>query len=115
MVSLLLNLHRAVTECISGTKVQGYTKRELNDSWVSAQLWIISQVGNDAVYTLQSAGSRTFLDLDKGTPFTSITSPIELTCSGLTANGTSIIGYQETGNPNQRWIITRNTINTAYV
>lgn len=76
MVGVPLSLRCAFSECVLGTKVQGYAKRELNDSWVSAQLWIISQVGNDAVYTIQSAGSRTFLDLDKGRPFTSITSPI---------------------------------------
>ncbi|KAI0090539.1 ricin B-like lectin [Irpex rosettiformis] len=84
---------------VDNTKVQGFEKRELNDVWVSAQLWIISQVGTDPVYTIQNANSRTYADLSG---------------SNL-QSGTPIIGFHGTGNPNQNWIITRNTLKTAYV
>ncbi|TBU36298.1 ricin B lectin domain-containing protein [Dichomitus squalens] len=83
----------------NGTKVQGFTKHELNDEWVSAQLWIITQVPGTDEYTIQNANSRTYLDLTESNP----------------QNGTPIIGYEPTGNPNQHWIITRNSTKTAYV
>jgi len=82
----------------NSTKVQGFTKRELSDSWVPAQLWVISSVGGGQ-YTIENTNSRTFLDLTDGN----------------VANGTRLIGYQATGNPNQCWIITRNSNDTAYV
>ena len=34
---------------------------------------------------------------------------------GLAANGTPIIGYQRTGNPNQQWAFTLHASGTAYV
>ncbi|EPS96276.1 hypothetical protein FOMPIDRAFT_82284 [Fomitopsis schrenkii] len=79
-----------------GTQVHGYQKRELSDGLVPAQLWIVSLVGND-VYTIENTNSRTYLDLSNA------------------ANGTHIIGYQGTGEPNQRWSILRNSADTAYV
>ncbi|TBU38765.1 ricin B-like lectin [Dichomitus squalens] len=83
----------------NGTKVQGFTKREINDVYVSAQLWLIAQVPGTDEYTIQNANSQTYLDL---------------TGSNV-QSGTPLIGYQPTGNPNQRWIIKRNSTNTAYV
>jgi len=83
----------------NGTKVQGYQKRELSDPWVPAQLWVISKVGKDNVYTIENTNSRTFMDL---------------TGSNV-QNNTPIIGFEATGNPNQQWKIIRNSTGTAYV
>jgi hypothetical protein len=80
-----------------GTKIQGYQKRELNDSWVPAQLWVISQVGSSELYTIENTNSRTFLQLDSN------------------ANGAPIAGFNANGNTNQQWVITRNSTNTSYV
>jgi len=51
------------TVLLTGTKVQGFQKRELSDVWVPAQLWVISQVGDDPIYTIQNANSRTYMTL----------------------------------------------------
>ncbi|TBU29675.1 hypothetical protein BD311DRAFT_660675, partial [Dichomitus squalens] len=45
-----------------GAKVQGYSKRELNDPLVSAQLWIIIRVEHDE-YTIRNAMSCTYMDI----------------------------------------------------
>ncbi|EJF58760.1 ricin B-like protein, partial [Dichomitus squalens LYAD-421 SS1] len=74
----------------NGTKVQGFTKHELNDVWVSAQLWIIAQVPGTDEYTIQNANSRTYLDLTGSTSL------------ATERNGTPLIGFEPTGNPNQR-------------
>ena len=49
-----------------GTKVQGWTKRELNDVWVSAQLWIVTSINSSGEYSIQNANSRTYLTLTDG-------------------------------------------------
>ena len=36
-------------------------------------------------------------------------------CVDNTTNGTPIVGYHETGNDSQHWIITLNTDKTAYM
>ena len=38
-----------------------------------------------------------------------------MVCVDNTASGTPIVGYHETGNASQRWIITRINNKTAYV
>lgn len=48
------------------TPVQGWEKRQLNDLWVPAQLWVVTPVGNSSVYALQNATGRTFLDVKAG-------------------------------------------------
>ena len=50
-----------------GTKVQGWQQRELNDVWVSAQLWIVTSINNSGEYSIQNANSRTYLTLTDGT------------------------------------------------
>lgn len=103
-----------------GARVQGFAKRELDDIWVPAQLWVIAPVRDDpGKYTIQNANSRTYMDLTK--------SGLLCTCPkiegaaengaflGLAETGAPIIGFRATGNPSQRWIITRNVNRTAYV
>ena len=53
-----------------GTKVQGWQQRELNDVWVSAQLWIVTSINNSGEYSIQNANSRTYLTLTDGTRLT---------------------------------------------
>ena len=103
----------------AGTRVQGFQKHELNNVWVSAQLWIIT-ANEDGSYTIQNANSRTYLDLTGSTSFIirllpCVNSGYGYGVAGNIANGTPLIGYQGTGNPNQKWIIKRNSTNTAYV
>ena len=50
-----------------GTKTQGWTKRELGDTLVSQQLWIVVSVDNADGYTIQNANSQTYLTLTDGT------------------------------------------------
>ena len=49
-----------------GTKVQGWQQRELNDVWVSAQLWIVTSINSSGEYSIQNANSRTYLTLTDG-------------------------------------------------
>jgi hypothetical protein len=63
---------------IVGPTVQGYTKRELSDSWVPAQLWIINQVSTNT-YTIENTNSRTYLDL--GMLFPTLTNVTHKLCS----------------------------------
>lgn len=49
----------------TGTKVQGYEKRELEDNWASAQLWIITQVDTNGKYNIRNALSKTWMYLSK--------------------------------------------------
>ncbi|KAI0090545.1 ricin B-like lectin [Irpex rosettiformis] len=81
-----------------GTKVQGYAKRQFSDELVPSQLWVISQLGADLVYTIQNTNSRTFADLT----------------GGNVANQTPIIGSKGTGEANQHWIFIQNADKTAY-
>ncbi|EPS97703.1 hypothetical protein FOMPIDRAFT_82435 [Fomitopsis schrenkii] len=84
----------------NGTKVHGYQKRDLSDNWVPAQLWVVSQIGDSSLYTIENANSRTNLDLT----------------GSNAADGTPIIGSQATPDAeNQRWAILRNREDTAYV
>jgi len=83
----------------NGTKIQGYSKRELYDHLVGAQLWIICRDGNENVYTIQNARAGTFMDLN----------------GANVQPGTRIQGWQGNGTEAQRWKITRNSNNTAYV
>ncbi|KAI0768440.1 ricin B-like lectin [Irpex lacteus] len=83
----------------NGTKIQGFAKRELNDPWVPAQLWIITKIDNSDSYTVENANGRTYVDLT----------------NGLVADNTPIIGNQGPGGANQRWKFIRNTKKTAYV
>lgn len=103
-----------------GTKVQGYQKRELSDEFVPAQLWVITQAGDNSVYKIENANSRTIMDLTGSMSVSSlyqiVVSKIPPGSAGNPANGTPIIGYQSNGNPNQRWAILRSeTDNDAYV
>ncbi|KAI0725908.1 ricin B-like lectin [Fomitopsis betulina] len=66
-------------------KVYGSQKHKLSDNWIPAQLWVVSQVGDDAAYTIENTNSRTYLDLTDGNP----------------KIGTPIIGYQSTDNQHQ--------------
>ena len=45
------------------TKVQGWSKRELEDHRVSNQLWIITRIGDSDEFRIRNATSRTCLDL----------------------------------------------------
>ncbi|EPT03296.1 hypothetical protein FOMPIDRAFT_1046850 [Fomitopsis schrenkii] len=83
----------------NGTKVRGYEKHKLGDSWVSAQLWIVCQLGDDPVYSIQNARSRTYLNLTSDGP----------------TNGTPITGFESTGDSHQHWEIYRNNADTGYV
>lgn len=51
-----------------GTQVQGWEKRALSDTLVSAQLWIIYPVGgSSSAYFIRNAGTRTtFMELTDG-------------------------------------------------
>ncbi|EJF58729.1 hypothetical protein DICSQDRAFT_172744 [Dichomitus squalens LYAD-421 SS1] len=82
----------------NGTKVQGYSKRELNDPSASAQLWIITRVEHDE-YTIRNANSCKYMDIKGGT----------------TVDSTPVVACQGTGHRNQRWAIKRNDKKTAYV
>ncbi|EPS97735.1 hypothetical protein FOMPIDRAFT_82407 [Fomitopsis schrenkii] len=83
----------------NGIKVQGFKKREFIDGWVTAQLWVVSKVASDPVYSIENARSGTCLDLS----------------NSESKNGTPIIGYEATGHPNQHWVIHRNNADTGYV
>ncbi|TBU56072.1 ricin B-like lectin [Dichomitus squalens] len=83
----------------NNTKVKGHKKREINDPWVSAQLWLIARVPGTVKYTIQNANSRTFLDL-KG---------------GVAESETPLVGYEATNKVTQHWMIQRNSNGTAYV
>lgn len=50
----------------TGTKIQGYQKRELSDELSPIQLWLITKTGDNAVYKIENASSRTMMDLTKG-------------------------------------------------
>ncbi|KIP12206.1 carbohydrate-binding module family 13 protein [Phlebiopsis gigantea 11061_1 CR5-6] len=84
-----------------GTQVQGWEKRALSDTLVSAQLWIIYPVGgSSSAYFIRNAGTRTtFMELTDGNP----------------AEGTPIISNPASGSTSQEWTITPNTAGTAYV
>ncbi|GJE97426.1 ricin B lectin domain-containing protein [Phanerochaete sordida] len=84
----------------NGTKIQGYTKRELSELGVPAQLWIISLVaGEENVYTVQNTSSRSFMDM----------------AHGDAADGTPVIGHEYNGGQNQKWRITRHGNYMSYV
>ncbi|GJE91459.1 ricin B-like lectin [Phanerochaete sordida] len=78
------------------TKVQAWQKRELHDYWVSAQLWIVTSVGENT-YVFQNANSRTYAELGGGD------------------NQTPIVANAGTGGKNQQWVVTRNKNGTSYV
>ncbi|KAI0090542.1 ricin B-like lectin [Irpex rosettiformis] len=83
-----------------GTRIQGFAKRQLSDPWVSAQLWIITQVGHDSpVYTIRNAKSCSYADLFESN----------------VVNGTPIVGYHGTWHPNQHWIFTMGNCGSGYV
>ena len=109
------------TPIILGTKVQGWQQRELNDVWVSAQLWIVTSINSSGEYSIQNANSRTYLTLTDGMwliiGLFAYTSQhlYGLTFAGSSADNTPIVGFHGTGNTNQQWIITRTNDGTAYV
>ncbi|TBU29674.1 ricin B-like lectin [Dichomitus squalens] len=85
-----------VVDLHEATKVQGWRKRELDDEWVSAQLWIITPVkDSESEYTIRNAMSRTYLDLE----------------GGSNKSGTPVVGHE--GNKHQiheqRWKIQPDT------
>ena len=99
---------------MAGTKIQGYQKRELNDPWAPAQLWVIAQVGTSDLYTIENTNSRTYLQLG----MVSLAHSQRLyswICIDSNANGAPIAGYNSTGKPDQQWAITRNSTHTSYV
>ncbi|GJE89238.1 ricin B lectin domain-containing protein [Phanerochaete sordida] len=74
------------------TTVQGFVKREPTDTWVPAQLWVISERSDH--YRIESA-VRSHLELSSATG--------DVVCNA------------ETNNSNQKWKIYRNSNKTAYV
>lgn len=81
------------------TNVIGNAKRPPRDPLVSAQRWIVTQIGGSHFYTIENAASRSMMDLTRSLP----------------ADGTPIIGYQATGKPNQQWAIARHASGSGYV
>ncbi|KAI0090544.1 ricin B-like lectin [Irpex rosettiformis] len=78
----------AGASAIDGAKLQGFAKRDLNDDIVGAQLWYISHVGNEPVYTIRNIRSLTYADL----------------YGFNAADGTPIVGFHGTGGQNQHWV-----------
>lgn len=79
------------------TPVQGWEKRQLNDPWVPAQLWIIAPVGNNPACTVENATGRTFLDVK----------------AGASANGTPVVGNASSGGASQHWVFTASNSNKS--
>ena len=103
-----------------GTKTQGWTKRDLGDTLVSQQLWIVVSVDNADGYTIQNANSQTYLTLTDGTGLhirciRRIQVVINWNYSGNPASNTPIVGLHDTGSTNQQWVITRTSNQSAYV
>ncbi|KAI0090543.1 hypothetical protein BDY19DRAFT_716886 [Irpex rosettiformis] len=97
----VLSIHPNIPSCQllkadTATEVEGCAKRQFSDGLVSVQLWIVSRVGNDPVYSIRKSVGRTYVGVFGG----NIT----------VANGTPVIGYRSgTGNPDQHWIFTSTT------
>ncbi|KAK0494137.1 ricin B-like lectin [Armillaria luteobubalina] len=79
------------------TKITGWKFSDTTINW--NQLWLVEPVNDKAdTFTVRSIIAGTYMDLTGSNP----------------ENGTPIIGYQKTGNPNQEWVIKHSADNKSY-
>ena len=102
------------------TKVRGNHKRELNDTKVATQLWIITFDTANKVYRIQNAATRTYFDLEGGMSRNAHSlshTPLPCLCTDAASadDGTAINVAASSDDEGQRWKIIRNDKRTAYV
>ncbi|KAI0076822.1 ricin B-like lectin [Panus rudis PR-1116 ss-1] len=97
----VIDLHNGSTA--DNTEIQGHAKHALSNTWVPAQLWIISLLkasGSHGIYTIQNASGRTYMDLSQA----------------LATDGNPIIGWTPSSSKaHQQWRIIPNAKQTAFV